>query len=46
VIPERLLGQRRWTVSTLSDPPVAALGPGAVPTLALRKAPAAAPGER
>jgi hypothetical protein len=46
VIPERLLGQRRWTVSTLSDPPVAALGPGAVPTLALRKASAAAPGER
>lgn len=36
-IPERLLGQRRWTISTLSDPPTGAFGPGASPTLALRR---------
>jgi hypothetical protein len=37
VIPERLLGRKRWTVSTLSDPPVGAFGPGAAPTLAVRR---------
>ncbi len=37
VIPERLLSRKRWAVSTLSDPPAGALGPGAAPTLALRR---------
>ena len=37
VIPERLLGRRRWTVSTLSDSPAGAFGPGASPTLAVRR---------
>ena len=37
VIPERLLGQRRWTVSTLPGPPVGAFVPGAAPTLAVRR---------
>ena len=36
-IPEHLLGPRRWTISTLSDPPTGAFGPGASPTLALRR---------
>ncbi len=37
VIPERLLGRKGWTVSTLSDPPVGAFGPVAAPTLAVRR---------
>jgi hypothetical protein len=41
VIPGHLLAQRRWTVSTLPGAPAAAFGPGASPTLALRRAPAA-----
>jgi hypothetical protein len=40
VIPERLFGERRWRTSTLSDPPNGAFGPGASPTLALRRPPA------
>jgi hypothetical protein len=39
VIPAHLFGQRRWAVSTLPDAPAAAFGPGASPTLALRRAP-------
>jgi len=39
IIPGHLLVRRRWTVSTLSDAPAAAFGPGASPTLALRRAP-------
>jgi len=38
VIPAHLLGQRRWRISTLPDAPAAAFGPGASPTLALRRA--------
>jgi hypothetical protein len=41
VIPERLLDRRRWTVSILPDPPAGAFGPGAAPTLSLRRGPAA-----
>jgi hypothetical protein len=41
VISERLLGQRRWRISTLPDPPNGAFGPGASPTLAVRRAPSA-----
>jgi hypothetical protein len=37
VIPERLLSRKRWTVSTLSDPPAGAFGPGAAPTLVVRR---------
>jgi hypothetical protein len=38
MIPERLLNRKRWTVSTLPVPPVGAFGPGAAPTLAVRRA--------
>jgi hypothetical protein len=41
-IPSNLLGARRWAVSRLDPPPVGAFGPDAVPTLAVRKGPAAA----
>ena len=41
VIPERLLGRRRWTVSTLPDPPAGAFRPDASPTLAVRRGPSA-----
>ena len=44
VIPGHLFVPRRWTVSTLSDPPNGAFGPGASPTLALRRAPSAGRG--
>jgi hypothetical protein len=46
VLPSRLLDPRHWTVSTLSNPPAGAFGPGAAPTLALRKASGAPPGKR
>ncbi len=44
VIPGHLLVQRRWTISTLSDAPAAAFGPGASPTLAVRRPPSAGRG--
>ena len=44
-IPARLLGPGRWTVSTLSSPPAGAFGPGAAPTLAVRRA-SASPGPK
>jgi hypothetical protein len=45
VIPGHLLVQRRWRISTLSDPPNGAFGPGASPTLAVRRAPLAGRGQ-
>jgi hypothetical protein len=45
VIPGHLLVPRRWTISTLSDAPAAVFGPGASPTLAVRRAPLAGRGQ-
>jgi hypothetical protein len=42
-IPAGMLSQRRWTISTLSDPPAGAFGPGASPMLALRRQPGGSP---
>jgi hypothetical protein len=44
VIPGHLLVPRRWRISTPSDPPNGAFGPGASPTLAVRRAPNAGRG--